>query len=105
MFSCVYSISGSSPINNTQASVIQGYNTSATGTPLLADGSVLFVIDQLDNLAKGHRKMCEALAIRCEYGLRVLASELRVLEVRLHAFAIHLRYVCTFASILGKSCE
>ena len=47
MFSCVYSISVSSPINKTKASVFMLNNKSSEFT-VPVDGSVLFVIDQLD---------------------------------------------------------
>ena len=49
-------------------------------------------------LPSGHRKMYEVLAISWEEGLRVF-------DVRSHAFAIHLKYLCTLASNFGESRE
>ena len=48
MFSYLYSISVSSDFNITQVSVFMGSNKSATEFTVPVDGSVLFVIDQLN---------------------------------------------------------
>ena len=49
MFSGVHSISVSSPINKTQIRWQECTNASDTEYPILVDGSVLFVIDQLNH--------------------------------------------------------
>jgi hypothetical protein len=48
VFSCVYSISVSSPVNTTKVSVIMCSNTSAPEFTVPVDGSVLLMIDQLN---------------------------------------------------------